>query len=251
MCEPRPYRCAMTATLALLVLATSPTVAGINLEFRPAAEPCTALRLEVHLYAVSDNGSNQSISAMDVILSWDAEVLELDGVNAAESYPYAWLFSGFTNDQGLDGLNNTWDDGNALYTAMAQLGGPPAYATPDGLLVTTFRFRKLHVGTATSLTMLDSFGHHTHTVVYDGFTPALDVTGTLGSSVLVPSAKGDLNCDGVINFGDINPFVLILTSVSEWQAHYPGCDSSHGDLNCDGSINFFDINPFVAVLSGE
>jgi len=60
---------------------------------------------------------------------------------------------------------------------------------------------------------------------------------------------GDLNCDGVVNFGDINPFVLLLSNWLEWQNTYPGCLMANGDLNEDGVTGFADINPFVALLS--
>jgi len=61
---------------------------------------------------------------------------------------------------------------------------------------------------------------------------------------------GDLNCDGAVNFSDINPFVLILSDPVGWQAQYPGCPPANGDINRDGQVNFDDINPFVALLSG-
>jgi hypothetical protein len=62
---------------------------------------------------------------------------------------------------------------------------------------------------------------------------------------------GDLNCDGGINFGDINPFVLILSNPTGWQGAYPGCPFLNGDINGDGRVNFGDINPFVALLSSK
>jgi hypothetical protein len=63
---------------------------------------------------------------------------------------------------------------------------------------------------------------------------------------------GDLNCDGTINFGDINPFVLYLSNNATWQSTYPGCDPRVGDINCDGIYgqgSFADINPFVALMT--
>jgi hypothetical protein len=65
----------------------------------------------------------------------------------------------------------------------------------------------------------------------------------------LPILPGDLNCDGSVNFGDINPFVLILTDFAAWQAAYPGCLSANGDINMSGTVGFDDINPFVALLS--
>ncbi len=61
--------------------------------------------------------------------------------------------------------------------------------------------------------------------------------------------KGDLNCDFWVNFGDINPFILVLTNPAGWQAAYPDCPLSNGDINGDGQVNFGDINPFVRLLT--
>jgi len=60
---------------------------------------------------------------------------------------------------------------------------------------------------------------------------------------------GDLNCDGVVNFGDINPFVQALISPASWAQTYPGCNVLNADVNEDGVVNFADINLFVALLS--
>ena len=224
-------------------------LANINLELQGVAEDCATRTLSINLYAISDSEESQSISAMDVILAWDPVVLQLRGIDNEGPYQYQWLFSGFTNYHGLDGLNDTWADGNALYTAMAQLGGPPAWAPPEGLLVTTFLFGKLHVGTPTLVSILDSFGNYTHTVVYDGLIPGLDVTGTLTPVTVLPNATGDTDCSGAIDFGDINPFVMMLSNPEQWLDLYPGCNFYNGDINCDGYVDFGDINPFVALLS--
>jgi hypothetical protein len=63
---------------------------------------------------------------------------------------------------------------------------------------------------------------------------------------------GDLNCDGLVGFDDINPFVLYLSTFSAWQAAYPGCRPESGDINCDGTYgqwSFDDINPFVQLMT--
>jgi 1,4-alpha-glucan branching enzyme len=61
--------------------------------------------------------------------------------------------------------------------------------------------------------------------------------------------RGDLNCDGSVGFGDINPFVMVLTNLTGWQQTYPGCPLANADINADGSVNFGDINPFVTLLT--
>jgi len=66
-----------------------------------------------------------------------------------------------------------------------------------------------------------------------------------------PDCLGDLNCDGVIDFGDINPFVLHLCDFVTWQTTYLGCNPQNGDINCDGTYgqsSFGDINPFVNLV---
>ena len=60
---------------------------------------------------------------------------------------------------------------------------------------------------------------------------------------------GDLNCDGAIDFGDINPFVLALTDPPGYGNAYPGCNLLNGDINSDGTVDFGDINPFVNCLT--
>ncbi len=63
------------------------------------------------------------------------------------------------------------------------------------------------------------------------------------------SQPGDLNCDGSVNFGDINPFVLRLSNPAAYTAAFPGCSDANGDINGNGSVGFEDINPFVALLT--
>ncbi|MGE0480859.1 MAG: PQQ-binding-like beta-propeller repeat protein [Phycisphaerae bacterium] len=62
--------------------------------------------------------------------------------------------------------------------------------------------------------------------------------------------RGDLNCDGLVNNFDIDPFVLALADAGAYAATYPDCDISSADMNGDGAVNNFDIDPFVACLSG-
>jgi hypothetical protein len=65
-----------------------------------------------------------------------------------------------------------------------------------------------------------------------------------------PVHPGDLNCDNLVDFSDINPFVLILSNPAAWQQTYPGCPQLNGDIDGDGTVGFGDINPFVALLTG-
>jgi len=45
--------------------------------------------------------------------------------------------------------------------------------------------------------------------------------------------------------------VLYLSNVAAWQTAYDGCPPENGDINGDGTYpSFGDINPFVALLTG-
>ncbi|MBU0907657.1 MAG: hypothetical protein KKE05_05885, partial [Nanoarchaeota archaeon] len=46
--------------------------------------------------------------------------------------------------------------------------------------------------------------------------------------------RGDLNCDSLVSFGDINPFVLALSNPTAYGNTFPGCDIMNGDINCNG-----------------
>ena len=64
------------------------------------------------------------------------------------------------------------------------------------------------------------------------------------------SCPGDLNCDGLVDFRDINPFVLYLSNYIAWATAYPACNPQNGDVNGDGTYpSFGDINPFVTLLT--
>ncbi len=70
-----------------------------------------------------------------------------------------------------------------------------------------------------------------------------NLTG-LGSCTL----PGDLNCDGAVDFDDINPFVLALTGEANYYAEYPDCNWFNADIDGNGMVDFDDINPFVNLL---
>jgi hypothetical protein len=73
---------------------------------------------------------------------------------------------------------------------------------------------------------------------------------TLSVNLAITALTGDTNCDGTIDFGDINPFVLLLTDHVAWVQLFPNCDWHVGDCNGEGWVDFRDINPFVALLTG-
>jgi hypothetical protein len=66
------------------------------------------------------------------------------------------------------------------------------------------------------------------------------------------SGIGDCNCDGEVDFGDIDAFVIALTDPGIYEETYPGCNWRSADVNCDGRITFDDVEPFTdCVLNGS
>ncbi len=97
-------------------------------------------------------------------------------------------------------------------------------------------------------------GGHIHVGRYTALADAVLATEVtvrtlldyVDSVVVVP---GDVDCDGVVGFGDINPFVLALTDPAAFAALYDRCALGNRDLDGSGAADFGDINPFVALLS--
>jgi len=82
-----------------------------------------------------------------------------------------------------------------------------------------------------------------------------DADGNLTSEYGVKG--GDSDCNGAVDFDDINYFVAALVSEASWVSYYkahhdqqePPCDYIEAnDANGDHAVNFSDINPFVALI---
>ena len=56
---------------------------------------------------------------------------------------------------------------------------------------------------------------------------------------------GDMNCDGLFNGGDVDPFFQALVDPAAWQAAHPNCPLlCVGDVNGDGRVDGGDIDFF-------
>lgn len=68
------------------------------------------------------------------------------------------------------------------------------------------------------------------------------------------TVKGDSNCDGEVNFDDIDCFVSALIDKAAWEACGSDgkCDyECANDVDGDGDVNFNDIDPFVTCIINE
>jgi hypothetical protein len=79
----------------------------------------------------------------------------------------------------------------------------------------------------------------------------IELSGPVDRKVVEGSPRGDLNCDGEVDFFDIDHFVQALVAPTAYAERFPRCDRMLADLNLDGSVNFSDIDPFVTLLIGD
>jgi hypothetical protein len=63
-----------------------------------------------------------------------------------------------------------------------------------------------------------------------------------------PLLRGDMNCDGSVDFNDIDPFITALISRDDYESEYPDCNWLNGDIDESGSTDFNDIDGFVECL---
>jgi hypothetical protein len=225
-------------TLGLLtgaVIAAVSAQAAVDLEWRTEGGPVqVGDTLRIGLYGVADNGGeNEPFCAMQVIVVWDPAYLDLLGVD--DNGPYPWMSSGFPDDNGLDGLNDTFTDGDAYYHAWANFGDPAA-ATTEGLLITTFEFEALAPSDGTELLVPAARGAHSVTAVLDDEVPGLNIVDDLGSVTVVigGGVPGDLDGDGDVDLQDL---AILLASYGV---------NDGGDIDGDGDTDLNDLAILLA-----
>ncbi|MBK9128289.1 MAG: hypothetical protein IPM13_10895 [Phycisphaerales bacterium] len=117
------------------------------------------------------------------------------------------------------------------------------------LVDTTGRQFPMHLGRNASFAQ---FGPPAGYFTVTGFLNQESASGRDGYYLMVMNHAdllcGDANCDGAVDFDDIDPFVLALSNAAQYAAAYPGC---FVDLTGDNAVTFDDIDPFVAALSGN
>ncbi len=192
------------------VLSTAwPAGAAVDLSLQPVEDPvAVGQTLSVTFIATNDAaGEAQLVSAITAVLVWDKDVLRLVGVD--NNGPIPWLASGFLADP--DGINDSLDDGDAIYTALASPGGPAG--VPDaGLLITTLEFEALGPSPSSAIDIVLELGLFGRTQVFDGTVANLDVLGSFeGTSVTVVCGKSDTDSDHDVDVVDFAFFQNCFT----------------------------------------
>lgn len=100
-------------------------------------------------------------------------------------------------------------------------------------------------------------GEYKLVAIYDrALTPAEAVQNYLAGPSLAPDLKaGDCNCDGDVDYFDINYFLEALNGETGWSDYYesqngspPPCDYLNCDCDGDSDVDYFDINAFLNLL---
>ena len=244
---------ALSVALGSIAL-SSRASANVNLEWRGRVCQQTVESgetVEIGLYAVSDDDTDQPFLGIQAVFAWDPTALQFQG--KIDNGPYSWSPSWFPDDSDLEGLNadcgsdvfcdpyssTPYNDGDAYYAAFGQFApNPPPYATPEGLLVTTLVFTAGTVTPATELRVLESVGVASTTVMYADEHGTQIVTGELGSltiSIATCALKGDLDRDCTVDLADLEQFGTCLTGPDGGPLE-PQCQPADFDGDCDADM---------------
>ncbi len=78
-----------------------------------------------------------------------------------------------------------------------------------------------------------------------------DASLTVDNLRLISSGLGDLNCDGVVDGLDVDPFIKVLTAsppYDEYYAAHPGCFHTRADIDADQDFDVSDVGLFADLL---
>ena len=108
--------------VGLIALAALTARAEVDLDWNPPDQTVNVGEIvAVDLWAEGDPQDEPFVLLL-AVMQWEPEILELVGCDARVS-SYDWLdeLTGFLPDDHADGLNNTFTDGNAYFSAGANL----------------------------------------------------------------------------------------------------------------------------------
>lgn len=195
----------------------------LDLEWRPPVRNLVVNETTTfQLWAIpTDRMTPQSASVVEIILNWIQPPIDLLGLTNNTAPNYVWFTSVFPNDSQFCNLNASLEDGSGFYRAWAQfpppIGSGPPTVPPEGLLITTFRFRALMTTPSTTI-RIDPDGDEgplCESVILSGEIAACDVKANLGEArvrvTTTPYRPGDSDGDNDV---DLANFVSFLDCVS-------------------------------------
>ena len=112
-----------------------------------------------------------------------------------------------------------WESGGQFIVSANDIGVP----------------RELRIGRREGLNRIDAIVFHE-----DGTLTDQELDGLF--AIADPALLGDVNLDDAVTFADIFPFIQILSN-SSYQ--------NEADFDQNGFVNFLDISPFIVALSSQ
>lgn len=196
----------------------------------------------------ADRGQNFFAGGPNNAASSASQSIDLAGYSTPiDSGAVAFTLSGYLGGYATQGdhavLTVTFRAGDSTVLASTAIG-PVTSAEREnvtGLLERT-QTGIVPIGTRTAnleLAMTRQAGSYN-----DGYADNLSLTLSTSPTV----CRGDADCDGDVDFADIDPFVAKLGCPTSG----PNCDAPctwmNADVDGDGDVDFADIDPFVARL---
>lgn len=176
-----------------------------------------------------DGGPTRLISTRLDLSEYDVAYLDF----------YRWLYSDSQTENGRDALfvELSSDDGTTWISA-AKFEHAPEWLTGQ---VSIGDFVNLNSTVRVRFSIADNPN--------DGVTDAgIDDVVVWGLECINAPLPGDMNCDGTVDFDDIDGFVAAVTSREQYEEQYTECNYLNADVNGDSSVDFNDIDPFVELL---
>jgi hypothetical protein len=240
--------------LAVLMGATEAGVANtVRLELRPTTTAAlVGDQLQLDLYAISDGELDVELSVLEVILTWDPAILTLVGNidPTVEQGGYVWLSSLFPLAGDL-GLNQDLADGDALYLALSQLFGASAFATSEGLHVTSFVFTVDATTPGTPVDLPETLAGSAAETSVIGDIPNFNIlsstTGASVTAIACSAEDGDGDLDGDVDLAD---FQLLQACYSGTEMPATALCRCSFDLDDDTDIDRDDLNGFTSLIGG-
>jgi hypothetical protein len=134
-----------------------------------------------------------------------------------------------------NGSTTTWDGNNA------GIGGVVSGATTATLTIAA--------DTANSRVLDSVHSLAYRCVISNACTSVPSGAGSL--KVWSSCDTADMNGDRVVDFFDIDPFLLALFDPDGFAQQYPDVNPANADCNGDEIVDFFDIDAFVACVFGN